>query len=66
MRFSVQSLAPGLWQPPLSVQSRGQEDRAWGYWAAVHEAAMYPHSLELHPKQHSQQGREGICPSALC
>uniref|UniRef100_A0A8C9G8C8 Fibulin 7 n=1 Tax=Pavo cristatus TaxID=9049 RepID=A0A8C9G8C8_PAVCR len=28
--------------------------------------AMYPHSPELHPKQHSQQGREGICPSALC
>lgn len=65
----------------LSVQARECKDgvqpcqkRTWGYWwmAAGCKLAVCPHSPErqpdrgLHPKKHIRQGREGICPSALC
>ena len=38
-QIQVQAVAPGSWQPPLSLQAEGQKDlntvlleRTWGYW----------------------------------
>jgi len=75
----VQNLAPGLQQPPQSIQSGGGIDRAQFYqkglqgpggWQAGHEPAVCPHDpegllySELHQKQCVSRVREVILP--LC
>ena len=49
----VQGLAPGLWQPPVSVQAEGRAQpwwkRTWGYWWMG--SWTWASCVHLHPRK---------------